>query len=189
MDGIAIRTERFELPLFELSLIEALLDEPSTVSALSVPAGWPDLDGRAHLERWHRLATADRGASPWRARAVVDHDRQLVGHVGFHGPPMPIERALDDPTFSGRVDPCAGGAVEIGYTVFPGARSNGVATEAAQGLLDWARSTGDVGAVLACVRPSNQRSLAVLARLGGFELIGRCRDDEHDELVLRRDLG
>jgi RimJ/RimL family protein N-acetyltransferase len=45
-----------------------------------------------------------------------------------------------------------------------------------------------VAAVIACVRPDNSASLAVLDRLGGFEQIGACRDGDDDELVFRLDL-
>lgn len=183
-----IVTERLRLPVLDQELLEQLGDAPSRISAFSVPSGWPDADGMEHIERWRRLAVADGEPSPWRARAVVDRDGVFVGHAGFHGPPVSIEEALDDPTFDGAVEPCTGGAVEIGYTILPEHRGRGYAIEAARGLVDWADATGQVGAIIACVRPDNAASRAVLDRLGGFRAIGTCCDDGDEELVLRHDL-
>lgn len=188
VDPDLVVTERLRLPVLDATILEALAHDPTQVTTFSVPAGWPDDDDVDHVERWRRLAIEDGGRSVWRARAVVaEHDR-FVGHAGFHGPPVPIESALADPTFIGSVDPCDLGAVEIGYTILAAFRGNGYATEAVRGLLGWARSTGEVGAVIACVRTDNAASLAVLDRLGGFEQVGRCRDGDDDELVFRHDL-
>ncbi|MGI9595638.1 MAG: GNAT family N-acetyltransferase [Acidimicrobiales bacterium] len=185
----SIHTARLELAALDGDLLEQLLRDPGLVSRFSVPAGWPDADDLAHLRRWRRSAVDDGGHdNRWRARAMVDTTGMFVGHAGFHGPPVSIETALDDPTFVGRVDRCVGGVVEIGYTVLAPFRAAGFATEAAAGLLEWAESTGEVGAVVASVRPDNRASLTVLDRLGRFEPIGRCRDGDHEELVFRRDL-
>lgn len=188
MTSDMVRTERLRLPVLDIGLIDALLDDPATVEEFSLPSGWPDPADLAHLMRWRTLAAADGGSSPWRARAVVDGTGTFIGHAGFHGPPKPVAEALDDPTFEGQVDPCPSGVVEIGYTILTPFRSIGFATEAAAGLIDWAGATGLVGAVIACVRPDNGSSMAVLDRLGGFERIGRCRDGDADELVFRRNL-
>ena len=56
-------------------------------------------------------------------------------------------------------------------------------------LVDWAFATGAVSTVLAAVAEDNGASLAVLARVGGFDRIGTCRDDDGAlEIVFRRDL-
>jgi ribosomal-protein-alanine N-acetyltransferase len=188
VDSDLIRTARLELRVIDRALIDGLLEDPAGVDRFSVPSGWPDPDGIAHLERWRALASGDGWRGRWRARALVDSSGTLVGHAGFHGPPVELAVALDDPTFVGRIDSCAGGVVEIGYTVLDSFRLQGFASEAVAGLIGWAGSTGDVAAVIACVRPDNAASLAVLDRLGGFEIIGSCRDGDDDELVFRLDL-
>jgi RimJ/RimL family protein N-acetyltransferase len=183
-----ISTERLRLVVLDSALLAQLASDPSEVCEFSVPEGWPDADGRAHVERWRRLAEADGGSSPWRARAVVDAHDVFVGHAGFHGPPVPVVDALDDPTFEGTAEPIDATAVEIGYTILAANRRRGYAAEAAAGLMAWAEATGEVGAVIASVRPDNQASLAVLAGLGGFRQIGTCSDGDDDEIVLRRNL-
>ena len=56
-------------------------------------------------------------------------------------------------------------------------------------LVDWAFTNGAVSTVLAAVAVDNAASLAVLDRVGGFDRIGTCRDDDGNlEVVLRRDL-
>ena len=171
-----IRTGRLVLEVLDLERIDALL---------VAPAGWSDDD---HLRRWRDLAIEDGGSSAWRARSVTTRDGTIVGHVGFHGPPVPLDEALADPTFVGSIDPSDSGAVEVGYTIFESFRRRGYAVEAVAALLRWAESTGEVGAVIACVEPRNAASRAVLDRLGGFTRIGTCSDDGTDELVFRRNL-
>lgn len=183
-----IVTARLDLRVIDLPLVERLLDAPQAIDRPSVPEGWPDEDGRVHLGRWRGLLLEDGGPSPWRARTVVDRAGTLVGHAGFHGPPQPIEGALSDPTYAGAIDACVGGAVEVGYTILPSHRRRGLASETLQGLIDWAAATGLVGAIVACVAPTNEGSLAVLSHVGGFERIGRCRDGDVEEIVFRRDL-
>ncbi len=150
-----------------------------------MPVGWPDAHDRSNVRRWHELAE-NEGASPWRARAIVAAGT-MVGHAGFHGPPVAIGVALADPTFVGSITPCAGGVVELGYTVFAGHRRQGYAAEAAAGLVEWAFGTGSVDAVIATVGVDNEASHRVLARVGGFARIGTCRDERGDEVVYRRD--
>jgi RimJ/RimL family protein N-acetyltransferase len=188
MDGDVIVTDRLRMPVLDRALLDLLVTDPSRIDRFSVPPDWPDDTGREYVERWRGLAEVDDGSSRWRPRAVVDADGAFVGHAGFHGPPVPIADALADPTYDGLVEPCDGGAVEIGYTILPTNRRRGYAAEAAAGLLAWGAATGEVGAVIACVRPDNIASLKVIERLGGFEEIGRCQDDGETELVLRRDL-
>jgi RimJ/RimL family protein N-acetyltransferase len=93
---------------------------------------------------------------------------------------------LADPTFVGTIDSSDSGAVEVGYTIFESFRRRGYAVEAVAALLQWAESTGQVSAVIACVEPRNAASRAVLDRLGAFTRIGTCSDDGTDELVFRR---
>lgn len=173
-----IRTRRLVLEVLDLTRIDALL---------AAPAGWPD-DDVDHLRRWRGLAMSDGGTSDWRAWSVTTNDDTIVGHVGFHGPPATVVEALSDPTYVGTIEPCEAGVVEVGYTIFEPFRRNGYVVEALTALLDWARSTNRVGAVIACVEPTNDASLAVLARLGGFSMIGTCSDDGTVEHVYRRDV-
>lgn len=120
---------------------------------------------------------------------MVDSGGTLVGHAGFHRPPTSMDAALDDPTYDGDRPPSTGGVVELGYTVLGPNRGQGLATEAVNALLESAHSSGVVTDVLATVEPTNAASLAVLDRIGGFSVIGTCRDEQGEpELVLHRRL-
>lgn len=166
-----ITTERFALHVLPAGLVHALatgtrydgeLPFDGVPDAFAVDAGV--------IRRRHEQLLADPGEEPWLLRAVVPHGtRVVVGRIGFHGPPD------------------AEGVVEVGYTVAPEHRRQGVATEALAGLLGWARVQG-VSACLASVSPDNAASLATIARLG-FVRVGEHIDEEDGlEWVHRLDL-
>jgi RimJ/RimL family protein N-acetyltransferase len=186
VDLTPVQTARLRLPVLGPLELAVLVDAPQSLEAFRVPVGWPDAHDRSNVERWHALAE-DEGASQWRARAIVDGTGAMVGHAGFHGPPVAIDEALADPTFVGSITPCAGGAVELGYSIFTSDRRQGFAAEAAAGLIEWAFGTGSVDAVIATVGVDNDASHRVLASVGGFVDIGGCRDERGDEVVYRRD--
>jgi ribosomal-protein-alanine N-acetyltransferase len=84
----------------------------------------------------------------WFVRAILrKDDGLLIGNCGFHGTPQEVGRA------------------EIGYTVFAPYRRRGYAVEAAQGLVDWAKSQGS-RVVFAAVSSNNVSSLGVVKKLG-----------------------
>ena len=84
---------------------------------------------------------------------IEEAQRTIVGDVGFHGPPD------------------AAGSVEVGYALAPGWRGRGYATEAVGRLCAWAQGEGGARAVTARIRPDNEASARVVARLG-FERVG-----------------
>jgi [ribosomal protein S5]-alanine N-acetyltransferase len=112
---------------------------------------------------------ADPAAIDWIARAAVDTStEQVVGHVGFHGPPD--ER----------------GMVEVAYSVDPAQRRRGYAGAMLAAALDWAASVPDVSVVRASISPTNAASLATIAPFG-FEAVGEQWDEEDGlELLFER---
>jgi len=80
-----------------------------------------------------------------------------VGHIGFHGPP-------------------ADGMLEMGYTVFPRYRRQGLAIEAAQAMMDWASMQTPVQRFRVSIAPDNEASLAMAAKMG-FKQVGEQIDD------------
>ena len=76
----------------------------------------------------------------WIHQLVVDD--QVVGDIGFHGPP-------------------ADGRVEIGYAVVPARRGQGLATRACALIVEFAWRAG-AGVVLAEAEPDNTASRKVL---------------------------
>lgn len=166
-----IRTERLELVPLGAASIEALLD--GRPLPFAVPADWPD----EHDARFLRLRLRQLREHPerirWPVYAIV-HDSELVGHIGYHGPPGVNARRDAE-------------AVEVGYTIFPEHRRQGLATEAVRAVIADAQARG-IGRVVASVAPDNEPSLALVRRLGFVE-VGRHWDEEDGdelELELRR---
>ena len=148
-------------------------DLPAAESEIGaiVPVDFPD-----RLDSFLQFRIADLeldpAAQPWLGRVIVlpgpDGTRRVIGSAGFHAPPG------DD------------GRVEIGYRVEPDYRRQGVATEVARALFDWAHAQG-VDRFRAAVAPDNVASLAVIGQFG-FERAGVQIDDiDGEELIFELD--
>jgi ribosomal-protein-alanine N-acetyltransferase len=88
-------------------------------------------------------------SAPWLVRAVIAlPDQVVIGHAGFHGPPVD------------------NGMVEIGYTILPELRRQGYGRAAATELIRYARDEPDVRVVRASISPENVASLALIRTLG-----------------------
>ena len=162
-----IETERLELVWLSPQLVEAILDGRNDELDFTVPDDWPDAHDRRFLAFRLRQMGDDEALGRWLVRGIVlPETRELIGHVGFHGPPGINSLKAPD-------------AVEVGYTIFPEHRRKGYATEAVVGLLDWARAEG-IHRFVASVGPGNEPSLAIVRRLGFVE-VGRHWDDEDGE--------
>ena len=170
-----IPTERFELVSMSLRFMELLVARDLEAAEIEigaiVPADLPDpLDNFLQF----RIADLelDPAAQPWLGRAIVltgsDGTRRIIGSAGFHAPPG------------------GDGRVEIGYRVEPEYRRQGVATEVARALFDWAHAQG-VDRFRAAVAPDNVASLAVIGQFG-FEQVGVQIDDiDGEELIFELD--
>ena len=162
-----IVTERLELVWLSPDLVAAILDGPREELGFTVPDVWPDEHDRRFLAFRLRQMGDEPARGPWLVRGIVlPETRELIGHVGFHGPPGVNSIKADD-------------AVEVGYTIFPEHRRQGYATEAVRGLLDWGRAQG-IQRFVASVGPGNEPSLRIVRGLGFVE-VGRHVDDEDGE--------
>jgi RimJ/RimL family protein N-acetyltransferase len=166
-----IETERLRLAWLTEEAMDALLDGRRGELPYAVPPDWP----HEHDERFLHLRLGQLRQDParveWGVAAIVLREGdEMVGHIGFHGPPGVNARREPD-------------AVEVGYTVFPDHRRRGYATEAVRGLLDYARERG-IHRFVASVGPENEPSLRLVRGLGFVE-VGRHWDEEDgDELEL-----
>jgi RimJ/RimL family protein N-acetyltransferase len=130
------------------------------------PAWHPDYPRTEDL--W--AAGLVKTASCWAPRHIVRaYDGQVVGSIGFTGPPEPAADGVPE--------------VEIGYGLVADARGHGAATEAVRALLE---QTDRVGVrVRASVQPDNTASVRVLAKCGFTGLRG---SDSEGNLVMVRPL-
>ncbi len=163
-----IYTERLALRLMTPAVFEAALHGDQAQAAqllgLPIPAEWWPVSHYKQL----RLAQvhANRALEPWMERAIVLRSTQtMIGSIAFHmaDPPEPVR-------------PLGPGGVEFGYTIFAEFRRQGYATEACQGLMDWAQQQGVTRFILT-ISPANQPSLCIAAHFG-FVKIGTQIDEE-----------
>jgi ribosomal-protein-alanine N-acetyltransferase len=170
-----IATPRFELVSMSLPFMQLLLAGDREAAEIEIGASIP-VDLRDNLDSFLQFRIADLSvdpdAQPWLGRAVVltdgDGTRRVIGTCGFHAPPGPE------------------GRVEVGYSIQPAHRRQGVATEAVHALFDWAVTQG-VDRFRASVSPDNVGSLAIITRLG-FRQVGVQIDDiDGKELVFELD--
>jgi [ribosomal protein S5]-alanine N-acetyltransferase len=91
---------------------------------------------------------ADGSLLGWGVWFVIEKETgRIIGDIGFKGKPV-------DQT------------VEIGYGIIPSAQGLGYATEAVNGIIDWALSTNLVSNVVAECLDDNIASVKVLEKLG-----------------------
>ena len=176
-----IRTERLDLVPMTPRFLEASLlgnrEQAELVIGATVPEEWANegLWARRRLEQLRE----DPTLQPWLLRAVIlRSESTMVGHIGFHA--RPGEKYLEE---------LAPGGVELGYTVFERWRRRGYASEASEGLMDWAHRLGGVTRFVVSISPTNVASLA-LARRFEFRRIGSHVDAEDGpEDIFERCLG
>jgi RimJ/RimL family protein N-acetyltransferase len=134
------------------ALIAAELDGPAKLGALldvDIPSDWPPEHHDSDTLEFWRGALTQPGAGGWWLHYGVltsSHRATLVGSVGYKGPP-------------------AEGVVEIGYSVVPSYRRQGLATEACEALIEsaWARGAH---VVIAHTLEGLEPSIGVLRKLG-----------------------
>jgi RimJ/RimL family protein N-acetyltransferase len=153
-----ITTVRLELPLWTA-------EDTVAVKSGRGPSNWhphfPRKDDRDAAALWQE-------GDPWGPRFVV-HTHQVIGSIGFFGPPEPAADGVSE--------------VEVGYGLVEGARGHGIATEAVQAMVAGAEAAGV--RVRASVHPNNEPSIRVLAKCGFTQLRG---SNEDGELVMARPL-
>lgn len=130
-----------------LEHLQAYQQDKQTFATLvggEIPDGWPEFPEAIGF-------TADKlrehpDEAHWWMHFFVN-DGTFVGSGGFTGPPQ-------DRT------------VEIGYEIAPAFRGRGLATAAAQAMIDKALATGEVDSVIAHTLAQDNPSTGVLRKLG-----------------------
>jgi ribosomal-protein-alanine N-acetyltransferase len=114
---------------------------------------------------------------PWSLRVIaLKPGLRFVGHFNFHSKPN-----------ADYLKELAPGAVEMGYYVLPEFRRQGLAEEAALGMMDWAGRAYGVARFVVSISPGNGPSVAMARKLG-FAPIGSHIDEEDGyEDILARD--
>ena len=150
-----IETASLKLIPCELQHLEAILRDQKQLEEMlgvTVYDDWFDFPGVAGIEAIrfsHEYLTANPNALGWWMYFFIHaKDNVLVGLGGYRG-------KADD-----------SGMVEIGYAIIPAYRRLGLATEAAQGLVDYAFSHPHIEKVDGHTLPERNGSTRVLEKIG-----------------------
>ena len=159
-----IHTPNLQLLPVEQVHVEALLRSKSELAALlqvRVPDGWPHFpDSLSALES----RASNLREVGWPGYFFLHpKDRVLVGSGVFKGPP-------DD-----------AGTVEIGYEIASDYWNRGLATEAAQGMFEYAFAHQEVRAVIAHTLAQTNASNRVLQKVG-MQFIDEVDDPEEGKV-------
>jgi ribosomal-protein-alanine N-acetyltransferase len=102
-----------------------------------------------HIEMHLEELKIDIESKGWGVWFVIHSDsNQVIGDVGFKGKPNDQN------------------VVEIGYGISPHYQSNGFATEAVNGIKDWAFASNQVEKIVAECAEENVASIRVLEKIG-----------------------
>lgn len=145
-----ILTDRLQLVPCTVAYLEALINDPSVLEQslrITICDRWTEFPEA--LKFTYQWLIQDASVKEWAPYLFIhQQDRKLIGWGGFKGKPNAV------------------GMVEIGYEIAPDYRRQGLATEAAQGLLDFAFSHPSVKAVEAHTLPEHNPSTRILEKLG-----------------------
>lgn len=155
-----LESRRLTLVAASSALVQADLDGAEALAGAlgaDAPEDWPPelFEAPAMRATLEQLRDApEQGWSVWYLLSEENERSRIVGICGFKGRPD------------------ASGSVEISYSVLPGHRDRGFASEAVARLLVWAFSHQDVVEVTADTLPHLLRSIRVLEK-NGFTFSGR----------------
>ncbi|MBD0370737.1 MAG: GNAT family N-acetyltransferase [Pyrinomonadaceae bacterium] len=148
-----IETARLRLVPCELRHFEAILGDESELEGLlkvKLTEDWLGFEPAKQVMSYsYEYLKSHPSALGWWMHLIVHSaDNALIGLGGFKG------------------EADADGVVEIGYSIAPGYRQQGLATEAARGLIDYSFSHPHVTEVIAHTLPETNPSTRVLQAVG-----------------------
>ena len=166
---IDIETDRLVLRLVPLAALASTAAEMVEVTqgliGERLPQQWfaESWVYKARYDQW----VEDPSFAPWSVRAIALKDTgQIVGNMNCHHKPMAF-------VFNGKTSM----AVEIGYTIFVPWQRQGIAFEAVNGFMAWARTKGLEGIILS-IQPTNSASIGLAIKFGAAH-IGSQKDVHH----------
>lgn len=172
--GPTAATHRLRLVALDDELAHLQLDDRKTFFRtlnVQAEAAWPPaLNNIESMAQTRDRLSAHPEEAGWHSwvfimRWAEGAPGRLVGNGGFYGPPD------------------AEGVAEIGYSMLPSFREQGLATEAVQGLAGWAFSQPGVRSIRARTQVAATASRRVLEK-SGFTLSGEVQDAETGPLAV-----
>jgi [ribosomal protein S5]-alanine N-acetyltransferase len=162
----AIQTARLTILPVTLDLARAAGQDRAEFARLldaRVPDDWPTADFASWLPILARQLEQTPELGQWVRLAIQTSERQLIGDMGFHGPP-------DEQ-----------GTVEIGYSIVAASRRQGYASEGVRALITWAFGQLQVQRLVARCAPDNSASMRILEQ-AGLRQVGQADPLLHWEL-------
>ena len=160
-----IETTNLHLIPSELSHFEAILKDPNQLEQMlgvTIIEDWLPFPEAMQFGYEYLKAHPD-ALGWWTYLFIHSKDKALIGNGGFAG--LPDES----------------GMVEIGYAIAPAYQNRGLATEAAQGLVDYAFSHPQIKMVDAHTLAETNPSTRVLEKIG-LKKIGAAYDPDEGEV-------
>lgn len=171
-DDQVIHTERLRQIELRADAIESLLKgdlvSAGRLQGFEIPVEFLETINNAFLKVQMERLLLRPSVRGWCVRVIIrEKDEKVIGHSGFHGHLRDVGRA------------------EIGYLIFKNFRGKGYATEAALGLVNWAREQG-VEKVFAAVSSKNHSSIRVAERAGFHPTGGQGIEIDDEEILFER---
>jgi RimJ/RimL family protein N-acetyltransferase len=171
MNETVVHTSRLEIIPLSADAIDALLQgdgrrlQSLTGAEFPLPVAPPPYMADSLPVVRDRLRADDREAEWWNWLIVRQDNREAVGSVAFGGAPD------------------TGGAVLIGYAMYPGREGHGYATEAVRAMVDWAFAQPGVKVVRALAPVWNTPAVHVAEKVG-MRPVASDEDDEIGEVLV-----
>lgn len=160
-----IETENLKLIPCELAHFEAILNDSQRLALMlgvAIADGW--IAFPESIPPSYKYLKAHPDALGWWMYLFIHaSEKTLIGFGGFKG------------------QPDESGMVEIGYSIAPAWRTRGLATEAAQGLIDYAFSHPQVKKVDAHTLAETNPSTGVLKKVG-MKYVKALHDPEDGDI-------
>src|SRR5215207_1198703 len=147
MEQVRLRTDRLQLRPWTTSAADLarLTDLYSRAEIARWVGGTPSVPPAELVSRWGQVHALDDRYGCW---AIERADSTVAGTVLFKPLPDGV------------------GEVEVGWHLHPDAWGHGYATEAARGALELGFERYELPEIYAVAWPGNERSIAVMRRLG-----------------------
>ena len=163
-----IESDRLDLipltPMVLRAFLAGSFREAGELLGITAPTDW-DIPQDVMELRLSQLE-ANPSLQPWLLRAISLRGQGIfVGHIGFHTAPGADYLAE-----------LSRGGVELGYGVVKSWRRRGIASEAIEAMMRWAREEHGVRRFVVSISPDNLPSLGLAAKLG-FQKIGSHLDE------------
>ncbi|MEO8031382.1 MAG: cob(I)yrinic acid a,c-diamide adenosyltransferase [Gemmatimonadota bacterium] len=171
MPATLIDTARLTLAPFTPEAIDALLRGDQTLlrqltdASFPMPLRPPPLMETLLPQVRDQVRAQPESAGWWTWLAIRRDTRDVVGALGFGGPPDPD------------------GAVLLGYATYAEADGRGFGTEAVGALIGWALAQPGCRRVCANIPPDNTGARRVAEKVG-MRLVGKLWDEDIDEVLV-----